>query len=164
MTELLLHFSTNDRVTFVDINYLESGHTLQELLVSIYYKQSAKYYVKNTEDAFESINLDKSPDASSWKITGELGGFLKSKGVTRVMPTGCFDTDCVMETAKGAAEAGFKVIVDRDLTMKYHIPVHRDVEDKSYMQVAQEAYQEWQELLKEYPEVSVIESAPSPCE
>ena len=56
-------------------------------------------------------------------ISEELGDYLRSKGIENVFLTGCFDSTCIVKTAKGALSENFKVYSDRDVNLITRIKV-----------------------------------------
>ncbi|KEQ17793.1 hypothetical protein GZ78_08990 [Endozoicomonas numazuensis] len=108
---------SNDWVVFVNVNFaMDKGKTLPELLVALKAKRSYHYFLKDSYDSFEPLNIAKSWDVAE-AIPGRLKPFLQREGVVDVMPVGCFDSACVRATAEGAKKAGFGVMVDRELNI-----------------------------------------------
>ena len=99
----------------IDINWAGEGSTLPELHFAM--KRSARYrqIFKVTDDAFVKFTVPK--NAGEDVITESLASFLKKQGVSDIVPTGCFDAACVMETAKGALKNDFRVAFDQDLNI-----------------------------------------------
>ncbi len=68
-----------------------------------------------------------------------------------------------METAKGARKAGFDVVVDRDMNIKYDVTEDFEVYEQTYEDVVKESDQLWHEFRAENPDIHMIKDAPASC-
>ena len=159
---LIQHFSGNDKVRFVDVNYAEQGPTLPELLQAMKTKDLYKLFIKTTDSAFQTVpsSGESVPDS---QVSSDLDVYLKSEGVTDVHITGCFDGACVRLSAKDALEKGFGVSVDRESNILLRTDFLRD----SFLtpeELEEIVATRWQELLKDFPDLKLITDHPQkPC-
>ncbi|WP_172806832.1 isochorismatase family protein [Endozoicomonas arenosclerae] len=161
--KLLNYFVKNDQVIYVDVNIEEYGTSLNALIQSIYMKKGTRLMLKAHQDAFEGVNLARGQKLDQ-AFKGKLEDFLKSQDVTDVVPLGCFDSSCVLDTAKGAIESGFDVSVDRDMNIKYNAITDIGADNQPTEEAIEDVELEWQSALTKYPKLKVVSKASEPCE
>ena len=148
-----------------------SEFPISEMMVEIKHKT----YYKLSNDAFNSLGDNSRPgrldtlyrrrlsriaEDRSEIISGELGDYLKSEGIKNVFLTGCFDSVCIVDTAKGALSKNFKVYSDRDLNL-----VTRAVEkNKKKFTLSEKEYKmfsdsKWEDLKKNFPDTLEVFSS-----
>ena len=163
--KLISHFSDNDNVHFIDVRWRGGGETLPDLLFEMVKSKQFQIFLKNTKGAFDQTVQLKDPDVAQGVIEGELAPALLKEKVTDVVPIGCFDAQCVLETAKGASK-DFQVTADRDLNIMFE----NDAEDwpERTLKMYKNAFDyQWQKAMKECPDLQLVpklDKAKDPCD
>ncbi len=127
-------------------------------------KQSLRYkeFFKLSQGAFDQRIAITPEDAAESVISTALAPALKAENVTDVLPLGCFDSQCVLETAKGASK-DFQVSYDRDL----NIMLDEDAESwtERTLKMYKQAFDfQWADALAKHPDMKAVPKAPdAPC-
>ncbi|MGI9282039.1 MAG: isochorismatase family protein [Endozoicomonas sp.] len=160
---LLKKFVGNEKVHFIDVNYVDEGPTVAESLQWLQKKVTYRLFLKGHDDAFHVVPSDGGRGAEE-QISSELDIYLKFRGVTDVHVTGCFDGNCVRRTVRGALQNGYDVSVDRESNILLRTDFLRD----SFMTPEElEAIVKlrWSELTRDFPNLRMIsDSRNRPCE
>ena len=85
---------------------------MDALYSSMRRSKTYRIFVKDTNSAFDTKPYLVT-DFEKGEIDVELNVYLKSVGITDVIPTGCFSGSCILGTAEGALKEGYNVAVDR---------------------------------------------------
>ncbi|WP_062267488.1 isochorismatase family protein [Endozoicomonas arenosclerae] len=159
---LLKKFVGNDKVHFIDVNYANEGPTISESLQWLRKKAAYKLFLKDHDDAFHAIP-EGGGRGEDQQVASELDVYLKSRGVTDVHVTGCFDGNCVRRSVKGALEKGYDVSVDRESNIFLRTDFLRD----SFMtpdELDEIVKLRWSELTRDFPNLRMIsDSRNRPC-
>ncbi|WP_062265568.1 isochorismatase family protein [Endozoicomonas arenosclerae] len=163
--KLLSHFAGRQNVHFIDVNYKGQGATLSEALIQLKRNLNYKLFIKDEANAFgveHTIPADGEVISDS-QIQGELNEYLRSKTISEVMVTGCFDGTCVLQTVKGALDSGFNVSVDRQLNIIENLKsISRAFASPEEQAKALDT--QWIELQEKFPKLTIIKPAePGPC-
>ncbi len=107
---ILSLFADDDRVHFIDINFEGMGPTFESLLSVMKKKIAYKMFSKTSSNAFEKVAVnDKGefPDI----VSSKLQEFIENKGITHVQTMGCYDSDCVLATARALLRPALKCLM-----------------------------------------------------
>ncbi|WP_062269998.1 isochorismatase family protein [Endozoicomonas arenosclerae] len=163
--KLINHFADNESVHFIDVRWRGGGETLPDLLFEMMKSKQYQIFLKSTKGAFDQRVQLQDPDSAQGVIQGELAPALLKEKVTDVVPIGCFDAQCVLETAKGASR-DFQVTADRDLNIMFE----NEAEDwpERTLKMYKNAFDyQWQKAMKECPDLQLVpksDKAKEKCE
>ena len=162
--ELLDNLTPSESLRFIDIRFRGWGETLANITSALKRDTMLRTFAKGAEDAFtHQPPAAVAPEGASpgEVIKGQLGDFLREKGVTDIVSIGCYDGFCVSSTAKGGASEGFDVHVDPDLNiMNMYI---KGYQEEEYREDIRENIKNWHELVQENPRIHLINKEPDIC-
>ncbi len=98
------------------ICYESCGAVLHDLLDAAAGGMNVRTFVKYTDDTFQTRSIPPwGGGLDTRELYGDIEHALRVEGIQDLVLLGCFDMACVYETARGALERDFSVVVDHDI-------------------------------------------------